>query len=173
MSDARWIEVEDDVSAATHHFRMAVKLHEQGGFDESGVDGYRASMAFMHAMQSGHTSFEKAMLRILLLLGEERPSGDSWHKDLIRRVSRDLPGRPAILEADTARAADESRSFRNMATRSYDRFAIDRAEPAVAAAHLLAEKLQQAVLEFRAKIDPPENDGEGDGSGGGMSGGPA
>ncbi|MCE6958726.1 hypothetical protein LAZ40_06655 [Cereibacter sphaeroides] len=151
---------------------MAVELHRAGGFEVEGLDGYRANMAFMHAMQSGHTSFESAMLRILNMLGEEKPTGESWHRDLIRRISRRLPDRPAILDEATAAAAEETRAFRNLATRSYDTFAVERADPAVAAAGILADKVEAVVRDFRLRIDPPEEDGGGDGSGGGMSGGP-
>ena len=129
-------------------------------------------MAFMHAMQAGHTSMEAGLERILKMLGEEIPVGESWHRDLIKRVSRSLEDRPAIFPQDVARAADETRKFRNLATRSYDNFSVEFAEPSVEAAAILSKKLQEVVKEFKIKIDPPEDDGDGDGSGGGMSGGP-
>ncbi len=154
MSDARWIEVEDDLTGAAEHFERAVALYEAGGFDAPGLDGYRAEMAFMHAMQAAHTSLENGLLRILEMLGEERPVGGTWHADLIRRVARELPGsRPAILPPGLATAADETRRFRNVAVRGYDSFDPGEARKAVDAARMLAGELGEALLGFRAAMD--------------------
>ncbi len=108
MSDARWTEVDEDMAAAAGHLARSVELFAAGGFAGEKLDAYRARMAFMHAMQSGHTSLEAALLRILDLLGEEAPSGRDWHADLIRRAARPLAGRPAILAQAVADAANET-----------------------------------------------------------------
>ncbi len=76
MTDARWIEVEDNIDAACRHFGNAAKLYDEGGFDAEGLTGYRARMALLHSMQSGHTSLEGVLKRILEVLGEEAPAGD-------------------------------------------------------------------------------------------------
>ena len=68
MSDARWIEVESDLDGAARHFERAAALFEAGGFDQPGLEGYRAAMAFMHAMQAAHTSLGNGLLRILEML---------------------------------------------------------------------------------------------------------
>ena len=65
MSDGRWFEVDRDVQTAVRHFRQSVALYREGGFDAPGLEGYRATMALMHALQSAHTSLESALLRIL------------------------------------------------------------------------------------------------------------
>ncbi len=156
MSDARWIEIEGDFEAACTHFAGAARLFDAGGFDDGGIDGYKASMALMHAMESGHTSLESGLVRILALLGEERPQGDSWHRDLLRRVCRPVEGREAILPPDICEHADETRRFRNVATRSYDDFRLDGAGIAVASARVLAERLPECLRNFRNRIDPPE-----------------
>jgi hypothetical protein len=117
------------------------------------LTGYTAQMAFMHAMQSGHTSLENALTRILRLVGEALPTGESWHADLIQRVAVALTSRPAILAADLAEAADETRRFRNRAVRSYDNFESDRAIPAIRAAARLAAGLSAAIAAFRQVID--------------------
>ena len=154
MSDARWQDVNADVAATVRHFSLAVQLYEAGGFDAPGLDGYRAGMAFLHAMQSGHTSLEAALVRILELLGEEPPSGRSWHADLIRRASRPSQARGAILDPALSAAADETRQFRNVATRSYDSFVPARAVFAVEAARRISAELKGAVAAFRRNIDP-------------------
>jgi hypothetical protein len=56
VNDDRWIEIEDDFASSARHFYNAVELFKRGGFDAPGIAGYSAGMAFMHAMQTGHTS---------------------------------------------------------------------------------------------------------------------
>lgn len=158
MTDARWIEVEDDLASACFHFRNAARLSDAGGFEEDDLAGYRAQMALLHAMQSAHTSLEAGLKRILEILGEEAPAGSQSHLDLVRRVSRaiDTPGhvRPAILTLDVARDVDESRRFRHRATHGYDNFDPTLAGPSIEAARRLASSLQPCIAAFKSRIDP-------------------
>ena len=112
MSDARWFEVDADILSAIRHFQNSIELFEAGGFDEAGLAGYRAEMALMHALQSAHASLEAGLLRVLAMLAEERPVGDNWHADLIKRAAAPIPGRrPAILGPRLAEAANETRKI--------------------------------------------------------------
>jgi predicted nucleotidyltransferase len=100
MSDPRWIDVDSDVDDALWHFGMA-RIFDEARFDAPDLEGYKSSGAFMHAMGTGYTSVEKAVGRILDILGETPPSGKDWHKTLIDRVSRPLTGsiaRPAFFD---------------------------------------------------------------------------
>jgi hypothetical protein len=153
MSEKRWIEIDRDAASAVTHFSRAVQIADDPAFRADDLAGYTVQMAFMHAMQSGHTSLENALTRMLRLLGEDLPSGESWHADLIHRVAVALPDRPAILPPDLAEAADETRQFRNRAVRAYDNFKPDRASPAIQAAADLAAGLIVAVTAFRQIID--------------------
>jgi hypothetical protein len=90
---------------------------------------------------------------MLDLVDEARPRGESWHADLIARASVSLGIRPAILPADLAGAADETRRFRDRATRAYDNFDPARITPTVEAAVILAAHLPSAVTAFRQAID--------------------
>lgn len=159
MTDARWIEVGDDIDAASLHFGNAARLFDEGGFDGDDLPVYKARMALLHAMQSGHRSLEGAPKRILDILGEEVPSGDQSHADLVRRAARavDVPGRvrPAILTEAVARDVDESRRLRHRATHAYDSFGPALALPSIEAARRLAVSLKPYVGAFRDPIDPP------------------
>jgi hypothetical protein len=93
MTDARWIEVDDDIAAACLHFGNAARLYDEGGLGAPDLSGYRARMALLYAMQSGHTSLEAALKRILDILGEEPPAGDQSHSQLVRRASREIATR--------------------------------------------------------------------------------
>jgi hypothetical protein len=157
VSDARWLEVHSDIAASVMHFENGVALYQLGGFDIAGLDGYRATMALMHALQSGHTSLEGGLLRILEMLGEERPVGDNWHADLIRRVSMPRPGnRPEILTKELAHAADETRRFRHRAMHNYDSFDVRECAQTIDAARLLSDDLVKAIGAFQRVIDPPQ-----------------
>ena len=159
MSDARWIEVEDDVRAAAEHFYRARQLFDRGGFDDPDLAGYIARMAFMHSMQSGHTSLESGLVRLLEMLGEETPAGKKWRADLIKRAARGLPGRrPAILGSETAAASDGTRRFRNVATRNYNNFRPEQAASAVLAADIIVARLAGEIAAFRGAIDPADDD---------------
>ena len=156
MSDSRWVDIEDDADVAAEHFRFAVAIYETGDFEAAGLEGYKSRMAFMHAVQSGHTSLEALLLRILDLLNEERPTGDRWHRDLILRACRAMTGsngRPSIFSQELCAALDETRRFRNLAVRGYERFRIADAEATVAAARLIAERLVEETIRFKGVVD--------------------
>lgn len=154
MSDARWSDVEADVAAAAKHFTLAQALYASGRFEDGGFEGYRDGMALMHALQSGYTSAETAMLRIL---GERAPTGEDWPKTLIERLSRGngaAHARPALLSTSVARDLSETRSFRHRAMRSYEDFEAVHAEPALRAAERLATDLPADIARFKALVDP-------------------
>lgn len=159
MTDARWIEVDDDIASACRHFQNAASLYDEGGFDAPGLAGYRANMALLHAMQSAHRSLESALTRILEILGEESPVGDKSHADLLKRAARAVsaPGRtrPPILSEEIARYADETRRFRHRATHDYDNFQPALAAPSIEAARRLARGLEACISAFKNRIDPP------------------
>ncbi len=117
-------------------------------------DRILVEMAFMHAMQSGHTSLEAALLQMLGLCAEAAPTGATWHADLIRRAASALNGRPAILTGAAARAAELTRRFRHIAAHAYDSFDYTQATEAVEGAVSLASLLPLEMARFRQAIDP-------------------
>ncbi len=66
MSDERWTEIARDTASAATHFARAGQLASDPAFAAEDMAGYTVQMAFMHAMQSGHTlPLENALTRIL------------------------------------------------------------------------------------------------------------
>jgi hypothetical protein len=155
VTDARWLEVQDDVSSAVKHFRNAVAIEAQGLSGADDLPSYVGRMAFLQAMQAGYTSLEAVFERILEILGEEKPtSGHDYHAQLVRRVGRPIPDdRPAILDGDLLAAVDETRRFRHVARKSYDEFDVSKAAAAIRAAQTIAVRLDGAILIFRGKVD--------------------
>jgi hypothetical protein len=153
MNQGRWIEVQRDIEASVQHFAGAARLFADPDLRAGGWEGYKTRMSLMHAMQAGHTSLEAALLRILDIHDEARPTGEFWHTDLIRRVARPVGDRPAVLTADLFQAADRTRRFRHVAVRTYDFFDPDEAQEAIAAAALLAKTLTATIAAFRTAVD--------------------
>jgi hypothetical protein len=154
MTDARWIEIVDDIEKAIFHFRSSIALSDAGGFEGDGLDGYRNRMALMHSMQSAYTSLEAGLERILELLDEEKPIGSDYHAALLRRLHLPIGGkRPAFFEEKLYAAVDEARRFRHVARKSYDDLDIERAQPALVAVKTIVAELAIAVSGFRQKLE--------------------
>ncbi|MFN3549457.1 MAG: hypothetical protein ACK4U0_18375 [Mesorhizobium sp.] len=156
MTDARWIDIDADFAAAAEHFANGCTLYDVGGFDAPGIDGYRARMALMHAMQSAYTSAEAGMLRLLRLLSEEAPQGEDWHYKLIERLRSGIEGersRPPVFSDDVAVDLHEARSFRHRVIHGYGDFKAERALPSIEAARRLSTALPVAVNAFKRLID--------------------
>lgn len=173
MSDDRWIEVEKDFASSARHFETAAKYYARGHALPDNDERDLISMAFMHAMMAGHSSLEAGMLRIMAIVGEQPPAGDSTHADLISRMSESLPGkRPAFLPRELVDHANETRRFRHVSVRTYDDFKWALAKLPVESGLVITRAIRPALRAFRSIIDPPGNNGGGDGSGGGAAGGP-
>ncbi len=167
MTDARWNDVEDDIGRAAGHFRMAARLFDAGGFlkdpkdafpDALDIEAYKAKMAVLHAVQSGHTSLEAALKRILSILGEDAPSGESSHFDLLKRAAKPITDagleRPEILDGEVFEDADETRRFRHRAAHDYDNFDPAKATTAIDACRRLSTTLKPCIDRFREAVDP-------------------
>ena len=150
-----WGDIDQDVAAARRHLANGVSLFRAKKFGGDVPTDEVAEMAFMHMMQSGYTSFEAGLKRILLLLSEEQPQGPQSHADLLRRFR--FPGagnRPALLDERLFRAATELRKFRHVAIHSYDYLDHDRAALLVRDADTFLAEIGPALARFRATIDP-------------------
>ena len=157
MNDARWLDVDDDLASAIRHFSRSVEIFERNGFAGDDLRPYMARMALLQAMQSAYTSLEAAFERILEILSEEKPTGLNYHADLLRRISKEIPGiRPAIISGQLAEAVDEARRFRHVARKSYDSFRLDGAASAIASAAIIRDNLLPAMDAFRRKVDPDD-----------------
>jgi hypothetical protein len=154
MSDARWFEIDTAIGAAIRYFAWAKSFYAKIPGTNGIEDRHLVEMAFMHAMQSGHTSLETALLRILDLCEETPPTGAAWHADLIKRAANPVAGRPAILNGTLEQAADLTRRFRNVAVHAYDTFDYTQATEAVESASVLVSLLPSEIERFRQAIDP-------------------
>ena len=157
MKDARWTDVMTAAASCARHLRRASTWFETGRFhvDGSDDDGHDA-MAVMHAAQSGYTSLETAILRVMQILDEEPPSGPDWHAQLIARASYPLHGRRgAIISPEMERSARKLRGFRHWAMHGYDiPFHAEDAADAIQAGRSLAGLVEPTFESFARAIDP-------------------
>ncbi len=152
--DARWLDVLGDFCSAENHFKMSKMLFGDSNLDSDGVKGYTARMALMHSMQSGYTSFENGLKRILAMIDEPLPRGDDWHAALLLRAAKSVEGsRPAIFSSSFMATADQVRRFRHVATRSYDNFNVAEVSGSIDAATLMAENLMNEFGRFREAME--------------------
>ncbi len=153
MMAVLWKDIERDLALSRHHFSKAVELFRL--VQATSVD-YAHTMAFMHAMLAGYTSFEAGMKRLLSMLQEPLPTGSDWHIALVHRLAEPEPNsRPAILDTEPLVAAvNRLRGFRHVAMHLYDDFDEERAALAVRAAEVFLVEFDPALARFRAVIDP-------------------
>lgn len=160
MPNISWSEVFSDIEDAVGYFNFVGEYFESIEINDpeaSELIKRRDEMVVMHAIQIGYTSLENAFKRILNVLGEPLPVGDSYHSDLIKRVSKVIDGsheRPAIISNETYKLADQLRRFRHVAVRSYRGFSLDSCEDSVEAARLMAEVIHNEINVFVELIDP-------------------
>ncbi|MER0237507.1 hypothetical protein [Fulvimarina sp. MAC8] len=153
MSDSRWLDIKSDFESAIRHFEMALYIDETDNLSDQGVNGYRARMALMHAMQSGYTSAEAAFLKLFAVLREDPPAGPHWHKTLLKRLAvprDDDAARPAVIDRETLRELEIALSFRHRAMHAYEDFDRELARPAMVAAERLPELLRRTFERIRA-----------------------
>jgi hypothetical protein len=156
VTSARWHDVRDELKTGVAHLDSACSMFDEFSLVGDDLRAYANRMALMHAMQSGYTSIEAGLDRILQLLGEERPQGADWHKALLRRVASPLAeARPAVLSEELYRKLDDLRRFRHVASPTYDTFEPGQARPAVDAARYVVANLMTEVDAFQAQVDPP------------------
>ncbi len=62
LSGARRAEVDDAVASAVRHFRAAIAIYKTPREGKGDRDADLIEMGFMHAMQSGHSSMESALV---------------------------------------------------------------------------------------------------------------
>jgi hypothetical protein len=81
-------------------------------------DAYLDSVALnLHGFYSG---LERLFELIARHVDRDLPAGETWHRDLLLRMTHDLAEvRPAVIDQDSALALDEFRRFRHLVRNVY------------------------------------------------------
>jgi hypothetical protein len=67
-----------------------------------------------------YAGVERLFELIARRMDQNLPSGETWHRDLLRQMTKDLPDlRPAVISQETASALDKFRRFRHLVQNIY------------------------------------------------------
>jgi hypothetical protein len=139
-------EIKKSVERAT---RAWEKARELGDFL------YLDSVALnLHDFYSG---LERIFERIAEDIDEIKPSGNSWHQELLKQMATEIPRvRPAVISGNLLQTLDEYRAFRHIVRNVYaHNFKMDRIQKLVENAEEVfkeAEEELHGFCEFLKKL---------------------
>lgn len=104
-------DLEKTVAVVSDYWTRAQALPEH-------YDAYISAVGLnLHAFYSG---VERIFQTIAIEIDGSTPRGESWHLELLRQMTFDIPAvRPAVLSHETALALDEYRGFRHLIRNVY------------------------------------------------------
>lgn len=157
MPSLVWSGAKEDIASAVGHFDKATRVLEcEVISQDADLPQYVLNNAFMHALQSGHTSLEASLRKIFAIIDEPTAGNvPNWHDPLVSQAFASNAERPAILPPRLRAFVDETRRARNLFTRGYDSFLPERAQATIDAAKELAVELEGAIDVFINAMEPP------------------
>ena len=101
----------------------------------------------LHSFYSGLEGLFELIARHV---DRDLPTGETWHRDLLQQITKDLPTvRPAVISQETAAAIDEFRRFRHLIRNVYTINLIpDKMSGLIEALPKLWPKLRAELLAF-------------------------
>lgn len=101
----------------------------------------------LHSIYSG---LERIFELIARHVGEKIPSGELWHRDLLKQMSQEQKDiRPAVISTDSFFCLDEMRRFRHLVRNVYTfNLVPEKVEPIVADLVTSWSKVQAEILAF-------------------------
>jgi hypothetical protein len=133
--------------------QRVMKAWPDVGKSTDGQDVYLDSVSLnLHGFYSG---LERLFELVAIRVDQIRPSGDTWHRDLLQQIANDCPGvRPAVIDRDIALALDEFRRFRHLVRNVYALNLLpERVENLVSALPELWPKLSAELSAFADFLD--------------------
>ena len=100
-------------------------------------------------LHSFYTGIENIFKRIAVELDGEPVSGDSWHRELLRRMKTSAPNRPALLTEELHDSLNEYLRFRHVFRNAYS-FDLDwqKMSPLVLRLEETFQKLEKSLNDF-------------------------
>jgi hypothetical protein len=111
--------------------RLRGEIHELDNVVERALRGWPKAQNpspeqefFLDSVALNLHGFYAGVERLFELIGrridQKVPSGEAWHRDLLRQMSQDLPDvRPAMISQESAVALDKFRRFRHLVQNIY------------------------------------------------------
>lgn len=83
-----------------------------------GQDAYLDSVALN--LQAFYTGIERLFEIIARRVDQSLPTGETWHRDLLKQMEKDIPGiRPAVIDHESVFDLDDFRRFRHLVQNIY------------------------------------------------------
>ena len=108
--------------------------------------------SYLHDYYSG---LEKVFIHVARSFGETLPTGTQWHKELLEKMSLNIPGvRTAFITKPTAAKVDELRGFRHVFRNAYG-FSINpvREQALLANLPVIAKSVKKDIQDFFQQMD--------------------
>ena len=109
--------------------------------------------SLMHFFQTGYSSIESALMRLLIISGESLPIGDNKQRKVLTRAVSDYSDiRPAIISNKMEISLDILRVFRHSAIHNYESFVPESSELAQRSAKYVASNVQNEFQIFLQRM---------------------
>jgi hypothetical protein len=106
-------------------------------------------------LQAFYAGAERLFELIARRMDRNLPSGEAWHRDLLKQMAQDLPGiRPAAISQEIATVLDKFRRFRHLVQNIYvTNLKADKMAELTTALPALWAKLRDELLAFADFIE--------------------
>lgn len=140
MSRATWSDIAADLLLAEQAARRAAQRHAMPAASPDAAED--RELAIGKHLHDAYCAAEKALERMILEVDGELPKGGSFHRDLLDRAARALPGiRDPLITAQTRDALRQLLGFRHVFRNQYGGFVFALAEPNIALADATMPRL--------------------------------
>ena len=125
------------------------RVHEVSGDQDLFLDSVALNL---HGFYS---AVERLFELVARHIDGETPGGESWHRDLLDAMARDVTGvRPAVISAGSAQTLDQLRRFRHLVRNVYATNLVpERMADLISALNLLWPTLIQELLAFAGFLE--------------------
>lgn len=98
--------------------KKALRAWKQTTSETADQDLFLDSVALN--LQNFYSGLERLFELISKDIDKEIPTGQTWHRELLRQIALDKPGvRPAVISESSVQALDEYRRFRHLVRNVY------------------------------------------------------
>lgn len=108
-------EIQEEISSLQ---QLKNLLEKKGLFNEKKAKHVLADEIALRGvagiLQDYYSGVERVLKRIAVEVDERLPRGESWHRDLLAQMKREIPGlRPPLISEETFTLLNDLRSFRH------------------------------------------------------------
>ena len=154
---SRWLEVAARIRAEVADLdwvaRRVDRFWHAAAKARADRDAYLDAVALN--LQSFYSGIERLFELIARHVDEAMPGGETWHRDLLRQMAREIEGRrPAVISEASAAGLEMCRRFRHLIRNLYAMdLAPERMAPVVEGVPHLWARAQPELLAFAGFLD--------------------